>query len=361
MIEREFIAQKTKEYYIKKFVGTKLDKAGVSSIRLKKIPLGEKIIIETSRPSLIVGSKGANIKELTRALKKEFKLENPQIEINEVKNIFLDPAIVAERIAYSLERFGSARFKGIGHKTLENVMTAGALGVEIIISGKIPSTRARNWRFYQGYLKKCGDVAIHGVKHAQTSALLKSGIIGIKVSIMPPDIVLPDHIEILEEAEQVVEEITEKKDKKGKKKTAKKTSAAKKKTETKEVKETEETSETKVEATEDKVSVNTEAKVEEKSEVEEKPTEAKAVEVENEEVVNESLLEKAEHAVEHLAHEVKEEIKHVVEGVEKGVGKVVEKVEEVLHIKHEEKSENVPEEKSEETSVDTPEDKEKLQ
>ncbi|MBT5740107.1 30S ribosomal protein S3, partial [Candidatus Woesearchaeota archaeon] len=237
MIEREFIAQKTKEYYIKKFVGTKLDKAGVSSIRLKKIPLGEKIIIETSRPSLIVGSKGANIKELTRALKKEFKLENPQIEINEVKNIFLDPAIVAERIAYSLERFGSARFKGIGHKTMENVVNAGALGVEIIISGKIPSTRARNWRFYQGYLKKCGDIAVHGVKHAQTSALLKSGIIGIKVSIMPPDIVLPDHVEILEEPEQVVEEISAEKVKdvkKDKKKSTRKTSAVKKKKETKE-------------------------------------------------------------------------------------------------------------------------------
>jgi small subunit ribosomal protein S3 len=340
MIEREFIAQKTKEYYITKFVATKLDKAGVSSIRLKKIPLGEKIIIETSRPSLIVGSKGSNIKELTKALKKEFKLENPQIEINEVKNIFLDAHIVAERIAYSLERFGSARFKGIGHKTMENVVNAGALGVEIIISGKIPSTRARNWRFYQGYLKKCGDIAVHGVKHAQTSALLKSGIIGIKVSIMPPDIVLPDHVEILEEPEQVVEEISAEKVKdvkKDKKKSTRKTSAVKKK------KETKETSETKVELVEAK-----EVPVAEES----KSSETETM-VENEEVIKESLLEKAEHAVEHLAHEVKEEIKHVVEGV----GKVVDKVEVALHLKHEDKPENKSEDKPEEKLESTPENK----
>ena len=45
-------------------------------------------------------------------------------------------------------------------------MKAGALGIEILISGKIPSSRAKRWRFYQGYLKKCGDISIEGVKTA---------------------------------------------------------------------------------------------------------------------------------------------------------------------------------------------------
>jgi small subunit ribosomal protein S3 len=162
--------------------------------------LGEKIIIFTNRPSLVVGSKGSNIRDLTKALKKEFNLENPQIEISEVKDVFLDAHLVAQKIANSLERFGSARFKSIGHKIMENVMNSGALGIELIISGKIPSARAKSWRFYQGYLKKCGDLATQGVRHAQASALLKSGVIGIKVSIMPPDIELPDHVDILDEA-----------------------------------------------------------------------------------------------------------------------------------------------------------------
>lgn len=207
MIEREFINQKTKEYYIKKYIENKLEGVGISQIVLKKIPLGEKIIIHTSRPSLIVGSKGSNIKALTKALKTDFKLENPQIEISEVKNIFLDPQIVADRIANSLERFGSARFKGIGHKVMESVINAGALGIEVIISGKIPGARAKSWRFYQGYLKKCGDIVISGVRKAQKTALLKSGIIGIKVAIMPADLVLPDDVEILSEPVQVQGEI----------------------------------------------------------------------------------------------------------------------------------------------------------
>ncbi|MBI2103010.1 30S ribosomal protein S3 [Candidatus Woesearchaeota archaeon] len=207
MIERQFIAQKTKEYYIKKYIEEHLRGVGISQIRLKKIPLGEKIIISASKPSLIVGSKGSNIRELTRVLKTEFKLENPQIEIAEIRNIFLDANIVAQRIASSLERFGSARFKSIGHKIMENVINSGALGVEIIVSGKIPSARAKSWRFYQGYLKKCGDIAISGVLKAQAIALLKSGIVGIKVAIMPPDIVLPDRVEIVKELSLEVEEV----------------------------------------------------------------------------------------------------------------------------------------------------------
>ncbi|MBR9682963.1 30S ribosomal protein S3 [Candidatus Woesearchaeota archaeon] len=227
MMERGFIAQKNKELQIKKYLETKLSNVGLSEITLKKIPLGEKIIIKTSRPSLVVGSKGANIKDLTRYLKKEFNLENPQVEIIEIKNIFLDANVVAEKIANSLERFGSARFKGVGHKTMENVIDAGALGVEIIISGKIPGSRAKSWRFYQGYLKKCGDISLTGVNKAKKVAALKSGIVGIKVSIMPPDIKLPDKITILKEPLEVIEEVKEEK-KKVKKRTTKKKPAKKK-------------------------------------------------------------------------------------------------------------------------------------
>ena len=102
MIERTFVAQRTREYYIRKFVEKTLGNVGISTISLKKIPLGEKIVIHTSRPSLIVGSKGANIRSLTKILKEKFNLENPQIEISEVSNPFLNANIVAERIVSSL-------------------------------------------------------------------------------------------------------------------------------------------------------------------------------------------------------------------------------------------------------------------
>ena len=231
MIERKFVAQRVKEFQIQEFIEENLKRVGHSHTKMQKTPLGEKIIIFASRPGLIVGRKGENIKKLTKTLKKKFDLENPQIEISEVENINLDARIVAERIANSLERFGTSKFKGIGHKTMEEVINSGALGIEILMSGKIPSARAKRWRFYQGYLKKCGDIALSGVKTAYATAQLKSGIIGIQVRIMPSDLKLPDDIELIEEKKTEVEETkTEQKPEEDKstKKEEKKNGAAKK-------------------------------------------------------------------------------------------------------------------------------------
>lgn len=243
LIEREFVKQKKKEFQIEEFVGETLKNVGHSHTKMVRTPLGEKIIISASRPGLVVGRQGQNIKKLTNDLKKKFKLENPQIEINEVDDINLDTRIIAEKIASSFEKFGINRFKGIGHKTMKEVMDAGALGIEILISGKVPSSRAKCWRFYQGYLKKCGDIAITGVKTAYTTAHLKTGAIGIQVRILPPDIKLPDDIQIKENkenAEPVVEEV--KKEPKKKEEKKKVVEKAKKKPK-KEVKNTEESKE----------------------------------------------------------------------------------------------------------------------
>jgi len=254
MIERQFVKQKKKEFQIEEFVAGNLSNVGHSGTKMQRAPLGGKIIVSASRPGLVVGREGQNIKRLTNALKKKFKLENPQIEINEVDNISLDAHIVAEKIASSLERFGITRFKGVGHKVMKEVMDAGARGIEIIISGKVPSSRAKSWRFYQGYLKKCGDIALEGVSKAYKIAQLKSGIIGIQVRIMPPETKLPDEIKLVSELqteEEVIEEepVKEKEEKKGEtkekvKETAKETKKKEEKAEEKQAeKETKEESE----------------------------------------------------------------------------------------------------------------------
>ncbi len=202
MIERKFVAEKMKEFQIEEYITQSLENVGHSHTRMVKTPLGEKIIIYASRPGLIVGRKGQNIKQLTKTLKRKFGLENPQIEISEVENPNLDAHIVAEKIVDALERFGSEKFKAVGHKIMGEVMRSGALGIEIVVSGKVPSARAKSWRFYSGYLKKCGDIATVYVRKANAQAQLKTGIIGIKVKIMPSDIKLPDDIELTEEKEE---------------------------------------------------------------------------------------------------------------------------------------------------------------
>ena len=243
MIERDIIKQRKKEFQIREHITKNLRNVGHSFTKVQRTPLGEKVVIYASRPGLVVGGRGQNIKRLTQTLKTKFGLENPQIEVNEVENINLDASIVAERIASSLERFGLSKFKGIGHREMGEIMNAGALGVEITISGKVPSSRARRWRFYQGYLKKCGETSIEGVKHACKTAQLKSGIVGIQVKIMPPETKLPDKVELIKEEvpEKEPEKEESKETEKKEKPAEKEETSEEKKEENKEVKKEEKT------------------------------------------------------------------------------------------------------------------------
>lgn len=86
-------------------------------------------------------------------------------------------------------------------------MEAGALGAEIIISGKLRTDRARYEKFRDGYLPKSGDPAMKHMREAVTHVQLKPGMLGVKVRIMPPEAEFPDQVQILDEAgEETVEE-----------------------------------------------------------------------------------------------------------------------------------------------------------
>jgi len=200
MIEREFIKERAKHLKIKEYVESTVPKiAGIGKIKIERTPLGERIVIDAVKPGLIIGQGGRTISDLTSTLKRKFGLENPQIEVHEIPIPALHAAVVAKRIASDLERFGPARFKAIGYRSLMDIMNSGALGAEIKISGRgIPGQRAQSWRFPAGYMKKCGQVALEGVDISIVSANLRSGTVGVQVRIMPPDIMLPDKIKYKE-------------------------------------------------------------------------------------------------------------------------------------------------------------------
>jgi small subunit ribosomal protein S3 len=198
MEERKTVEFKKKEFAIRENIKKILGKGKISSVKIEYTPIGEKIIISTHKPGLVIGRKGEKINELTRSLKSNFKLENPNIEINEIIQPEFDAQINADEIALSLERFGPLRFKVIAYKTLQRIIDAGALGVEIVLGGKLPGQRAKSWRFAKGYLKKTGDSA-KVVDRAQSRAQTKPGTVGIKVSILSPYAILKDRIKIDEE------------------------------------------------------------------------------------------------------------------------------------------------------------------
>ena len=195
MIEKKFVKLKQDEFAVKEFVEAELGKGRINTIGIERTPIGEKIIVKTSKPGLIIGRKGEKITDLTEKLKKQFNMENPHIEILEVQNPDLDAKCIGEEIALALERFGSTSFKIIAYKMLQRIKDAGALGGEIRLSGKLPSERAKSWRFAFGYLKKTGE-QIRLVSRAEVPSNTKPGTIGVKVEIVPPNDLLLDKISI---------------------------------------------------------------------------------------------------------------------------------------------------------------------
>lgn len=213
MITKKVVGDKVLEHKIDSFLRKELGDVPIEKSSFEKTPLGEKITIHTSAPGLVIGRQGSNIKRLTELTRNSFGFKNPQIKIAEIKQPFLSANIVARMIANDLNRFGSQKFKLTGFKTLSNIMYNGAMGAEIRLTGKLPSSRAKSWRFAKGYLKKTGYVSDFLVDKAIESVTLKSGVVGIQVMIMKPNTPLPDkinYIEVKPEVEAVEKEIEEK-------------------------------------------------------------------------------------------------------------------------------------------------------
>lgn len=221
MEEKQTVKFKKEEFAIRERIKKMIGKGKVSKVKIEYTPVGEKVIISTNKPGLVIGRGGAKLNEITELLKKNFKFENLHVEIDEIKEPEFDAQIIADEIALELERFGPLKFKVIAYRTLEKIMKAGALGAEIRLSGKLPSSRARPWRFAQGYLKKTGDSA-KVVDRAQARAETKPGTVGVKVSILSPHAVLKDRIKIDENLINELKSNSAEPEKPVKKKTARK-------------------------------------------------------------------------------------------------------------------------------------------
>jgi len=208
--ERTFIRENTNRILIKEFLIEKIEGAGFGGMNIQRTPMGTRINILVERPGMVIGKGGRKIKELTEAIKENFNVENPQIEIEEAgARASLNAQIMAEKLAEALQR--GWHFRRAGHSTVRRIMDAGAKGCQIIIAGKLTGARHRTEKFTQGHVKYCGEVAREVMDEGYAVAKLKPGVLGVKVRIMKPDAKLPDEISLkIPSSEKSKEEKAEK-------------------------------------------------------------------------------------------------------------------------------------------------------
>ena len=186
MLKNYFVNQALKEVQIEEFIRKRFPEGDYSRMELQRTPLGIKIVIYSSSPGRIIGRGGRTINEMTDVLKEKFDLENPQLDVKSVANPNTDAKIVAKQVALALRRGFNA--KRIGNTTLKRIMKGGAIGAEIIISGRISGGKSMSLKFIDGYLKHSGnpskELVDYGLEEIYEVRNSKPGKIGIKVKIM---------------------------------------------------------------------------------------------------------------------------------------------------------------------------------
>lgn len=208
MIEKDFVTEGLKRTRIDEYLENELERAGYGGMEIQVTPLGTMVVVYAERPGMVIGRGGKTVRSITQNLKTGYGLENPQVEVKEVDVPELNPKIMAHKIAAMLQR--GMHFRRVAYTALRRIMGAGAQGVEVTISGKIRGSRSACAKFTDGYIKKCGEPSTRFVKHGFATVQLKPGVLGINVRIMPPEITLPDKVDILKiEVETAPEETVE--------------------------------------------------------------------------------------------------------------------------------------------------------
>ncbi len=203
-IEKKFVNDGYVKASMGEYFAEQLNRAGYGGMELNRTPMGTQIIIYSEKPGMVIGKAGKVIRKLTRDVAIKYNLENPQIDAQEVKRPELNAQMMASRLAASIER--GWYFRKAGHNTLRAVMNAGALGCEVVISGKLTGARSRVEKFINGYIKHSGNPVEEVVDEGFAVAIKKLGTLGCKVRIIQPGVVLPDSYRIKELNEIVTEQ-----------------------------------------------------------------------------------------------------------------------------------------------------------
>lgn len=183
--EREFPKKLKEDLMLRRYIRSRLQKAGISTIEIERTPQRITLTIHTARPGIVIGRKGAEVDKLKEELQRLTEKE-VQLNINEIKKPELDAYLVAENIAHQLE--AKISFRRAMKKAIMSTMRMGAEGVRISCSGRLGGAEMARTEHY-----KDGRIPLHTLRadidFARATARTQYGSIGIKVWICKGEII----------------------------------------------------------------------------------------------------------------------------------------------------------------------------
>lgn len=188
--EKKYKETFLQDYTLRKMLMERLKGAGISRVELERSINSLKIIIYVSRPGIVIGRGGSGLEDLKKAIvkfltkKTGVALPKLDIRVEPVKEPNLDAYLVAINISDQLVR--RLPFKRILASTAERVMSSGARGVKILLTGRIAGSEiARREKIHVGTVPL--STIRENISYVSYPALTKKGYIGIKVWINKPE------------------------------------------------------------------------------------------------------------------------------------------------------------------------------
>ncbi len=158
--------------------------AGISRIEIERAANKLTVIVNTSRPGIIIGRKGSEIDKL----KSDLQLTTGRlvyINIHEVLNPELLAQLVAESIAQQLVK--RVAFRRAMRRAVDTSVRFGAKGIKVRCAGRLNGAEISRAEWYLH-----GRLALHTIRadidYGFAEAFTSYGVIGVKVWVYKGDI-----------------------------------------------------------------------------------------------------------------------------------------------------------------------------
>lgn len=176
--------RKIRDYIKKKFI-----QAAISRIVIERLAEKIKVIIYTARPGIIIGRRGADIDKLKAEISEilgKISLDQIIIDPREVKNPSVDAQLVAQSVAFQLEK--RVAFRRAMKRAIDQALAAGVKGIKIKCAGRLNGVEmARTEGYKEGKLPL--QTLRANIDYGFAEALTTYGILGVKCWIYKGDVI----------------------------------------------------------------------------------------------------------------------------------------------------------------------------
>ena len=192
----EFLLEDAK---LRDFLRKNLKAAGFLEVEIERSINKMKLIIHVSKPGIVIGRGGSGLEDMKKAIERfllRFRLlrqknaptrfwkETGKLKVEIAVEPVKEPNLCAPLVALSIADQLVRRIppKRACNQAIERVMNAGAIGVKVVLSGRINGAEiARREKFALGSIPL--STMREEVDFAVSPALTKSGYVGVKVWI----------------------------------------------------------------------------------------------------------------------------------------------------------------------------------